>query len=673
MYEEEAYEYDRQRRQLYYDIYHQWPRDDEEVEFNEEDILMYQAEQKALNGYSEPENNEPNNSIVKDGEVVNKKQESKDWNEYTENTIETTPIEQVALDFVKRQAKLEILETNDWWLDIPIYYIEYQLTKFQQINLIEEYILRCIYEKDLKINTVNSICDVLKLDKVFVNYYLQKMIISGQIIKNNENLATYDLTNVGLKALETGEEQVALKTDKVCIAYKPSLGIQIYNNDFLQQSVHHLKDDEKVCNYELPLVEDDELTIGGVNSEWISTIAEKQGREFAAAGVGSTVLKITKVTKSSNNYFHLGEVWLHDALNLEVTGKIWDFQQKRWLPSLEKILPETKKVSLLNDFNNRIKETKQKELKSLLAKQTVNEKTKVIETLRGLDIRTEFLKCFNEADREMIIISPWINDYVVDDAMLKRFQNVVNKGAALYIGWGIAKNIEEQDKKPSDVLLEKINTIVNKEGYPAVYIYYIGNHHDKEVLVDEKYHMLGSFNWLSYRGEHNIRHESVNKIYDKGYVLSQRKVLESAFLEVLEHRLEDKECFSDINDTYRWFGAIIHLQEEKKKRKDIVLKAINDISNNNPEMLRHIITMYKKYKEKDFGFNILEQKWNEYNVRKREDAKKNMVPIKELVELLNCSKFDLLKVTKKIGIKNISAFSKEDAEKIIEAFEKLRK
>ena len=58
---------------------------------------------------------------------------------------------------------------------------------------------------------------------------------------------------------------------------------------------------------------------------------------------------------------------------------------------------------------------------------------------------------------------------------------------------------------------------------------------------------------------------------------------------------------------------------------------------------------------------------------KNENIKKNMIPRKELVELLNCSNFDLLKVTKMIGIKNISAFSKEDAEKIIEAFEKLRK
>ena len=611
------------------------------------------------------------NSETPETNGVNDTSQHIDWNEYDEAVIKNTPIEEVAVNFVKKQAKLEILETNDWWLPIPIYSIKYQLTKFRPINLIEEYILRCINEKELKLGNVDEMVEFLKIDEVFIKHCLQEMIENALIVKRENE--EYNLTEEGKTTLETGKEQVAIKSANLIFAYKPSLGIQIYDESLLLQANETLPENEKLCNYNLPIEENDNIRLENIDNNFIQTIAEKQGKEFSAAGKGSTVLKVVSVEKITDKFFHLGEVWLYDAINFEVTGKIWDFLQGRWLVGVEKYIPEEKKEQLYNDYKKRINEEKQKSLKTLWNRQLSNENNKIIETLRGSEIRKEFLKCFDEVNKEIIIVSPWINDHVVDAAMLKRFQNIVNRGAAVYIGWGIARNIEDQDKKPSNELMKQIKAIANEEGYPGIYIYYIGNHHDKEVLVDERYHMLGSFNWLSYRGEYNIRHESVNKIYDKGHVLAQRKILEKVFYEVLERELNDKSCFADINSIYRWFGAVIHLQEEKKARTELVLKAINDLASINSEALINVFSMYNKNKIKDFGYELLKQKRDEFVEKKKEEAKKNMIPRKELVELLNCSNFDLLKVTKMIGIKNISAFSKEDAEKIIEAFEKLRK
>ena len=677
---EEALE---KQRNYFYQIYGYLP-DDDDFEINEEDAYFYELEQNELRERNS--DSLDNTSSVVSREKNDDKDErpidQKGWNEYNEETIGQTPIEQIALKFVQAQAKLEILETNDWWLKIPIYKIEYQLTKFQQINLIEEYILRCLDETELGLDNVNAITDILKLDPVFVKYYLKKMLNNGQIVKTMlvSEFEKYKITDEGKRTLETGKEQIAIRTEDISLAYKPSLEYQIYNNKELLQATNNLDINEKLCAYELPVAGNDKLTVDVVNNEFITKIAEAQGKEFAAAGKGSTVLKIISVNQDTEKYFHFGEIWIYDALNLAVSGKIWDFQQERWVTKLENILPESKRNQLLEEYNERIAEERQKQLKTLLTKQASNEKTKIIETLRGLDIREAFLNCFNDADKEMIIISPWINDYVVDAVLLKRFQDVAEKGTALYIGWGIAKSIEEQDKKPTEQLMGKIKAITNKAGYPGVYIFYIGNHHDKEVLVDEKYHMLGSFNWLSYRGEYNIRHESVNKVYDKGHVLAQRKILEEVFYEVLEQELDNKQCFTDLNGICRWFGAVINLKEEKKKRTDLIVKAINELTDTSPEMLNDIFTMYNKCKIKDFGYEILKQKRDDFIEKKKEeerkkleDAKKNMVSIKKLTATLNCKSTELIKVAKKLDIKNISAFSKEDAQKIIDAFEKLKK
>lgn len=668
MMEREYEKSERRRRDYFYQVYGYAPPDDDDFEINEEDALMYEEERS----YRDSINNSNNARLTEETKKVrNNPLKEKDWLEYEDNSEVRTPIEEVALEFVKNQSKLEILETNDWWLPIPVYTIKYQLTKFQPINLIEEYVLRCINQKELKLDSIDEMIDTLRIDEVFIKPCLQEMISNGLIIKSETK--EYNLTEEGKTALETGKEQIAVKTEKLVFANKPSLGLQIYDENLLLQANETLPVNEKHCNYDLPIEDSDYINLENVDNNFIQTIAEKQGKEFSAAGKGSTVLKIVSVDKIADKYFHFGEVWIYDAINFEVEGKIWDFQQKRWLVNTNRILPKDKKKQLYNDYKTHVNEEKQKSLKTLLNKQLANVNNKVIETLRGPEIRTEFLKCFDEVNREIIIISPWINDHVVDAAMLKRFQNIVNRGAAVYIGWGIAKNIENQDKKPSNELMKQIYAIANKEGYPGIYIYYIGNHHDKEVLIDEKYHMLGSFNWLSYRGEYNIRHESVNKIYDKGHVLSQRKILEKVFYEVLERELNAKRCFTDMDSIYRWFGAIIHLQEEKKERTNLVIKAINELATVNSEALISLYSMYNKNKITDFGYDLLKQKRDEIVEKKKEDAKKNMVLRKELVELLNCSNFDLLKVTKMIGIKNISAFSKEDAEKIIKAFEKLRK
>ena len=245
MMEREYEKSERRRRDYFYQVYGYAPPDDDDFEINEEDALMYEEERS----YWDSINNSNNTRLTEETKKVsNNPLKEKDWLEYEDNSEVRTPIEEVALDFVKNQTKLEILETNDWWLPIPVYTIKYQLTKFQPINLIEEYVLRCINQKELKLDSIDEMIETLRIDEVFIKPCLQEMISNGLIIKSETK--EYNLTEEGKTALETGKEQIAVRTEKLVFANKPSLGLQIYDENLLLQANETLPVNEKHCNYD---------------------------------------------------------------------------------------------------------------------------------------------------------------------------------------------------------------------------------------------------------------------------------------------------------------------------------------------------------------------------------------------------------------------------------------
>lgn len=61
-----------------------------------------------------------------------------------------------------------------------------------------------------------------------------------------------------------------------------------------------------------------------------------------------------------------------------------------------------------------------------------------------------------------------------------------------------------------------------------VCLLYLGNKHEKEIVIDSEIHIAGSFNWLSYRGDYRPRGESIYYIQDTMIVKKQRDYWEKA-------------------------------------------------------------------------------------------------------------------------------------------------
>ncbi len=172
----------------------------------------------------------------------------------------------------------------------------------------------------------------------------------------------------------------------------------------------------------------------------------------------------------------------------------------------------------------------------------------IIELLRDEAIRPRFLEILNQATQAIFIVSPWITEQVVDEDFKRRLKDLAQRRVLVLLGWGIARHQSLEERAPSQALLESIQSIHTPDGVPAIAVWWLGNQHSKDILVDWSIHMTGSHNWLSYRGDRLPRGESTYYVTVPGPVQSALEYIEPLFADVAnaswssigEHHAESK-------------------------------------------------------------------------------------------------------------------------------------
>ena len=138
--------------------------------------------------------------------------------------------------------------------------------------------------------------------------------------------------------------------------------------------------------------------------------------------------------------------------------------------------------------------------------------------LRGGKISQELANILDSARHQVLIYSPWISARVINDRFIKRLQKLANKGVWILIGYGIAKSEKEEERPIPEQVKEKLQAVLTPEGVPAVQVFWLGGSHAKELIVDQKTHLLGSNNFLSFRASSGLWDESVYKVTIPGQV-----------------------------------------------------------------------------------------------------------------------------------------------------------
>lgn len=196
--------------------------------------------------------------------------------------------------------------------------------------------------------------------------------------------------------------------------------------------------------------------------------------------------------------------------------------------------------------------------------------------------------------------------------MINVLETFTAAGKTLYIAWGIAKRPELEDRAPAMNLLDRLFAIRHDDGTPVIFVRWFGNQHNKEIDIDRSKLLLGWFNWLSYRGDYNLRNESVIVTPDQPVISETIEHLKSKFLIALKQELPDllpsneQEKTSPLEfDRMRilnWMKELILLDsafEERKRLSDQLHQTV--LAGGDLRLAHELAQLWLNHRKEDFG------------------------------------------------------------------------
>lgn len=150
-----------------------------------------------------------------------------------------------------------------------------------------------------------------------------------------------------------------------------------------------------------------------------------------------------------------------------------------------------------------------------------------IDFLHDYEIRQVLLSTFRIAEHEIDIISPWVSKHAVNNELITEMENALKRGVSLKIIYGIDGSSDSSMKRKSEsqAIINDLSKRYKK--YGSKFKARLDNTHEKLLLCDDKYFLIGSYNLLSFGGDYkdDTRKEIMMYQETKPVILSLRNKL----------------------------------------------------------------------------------------------------------------------------------------------------
>lgn len=112
------------------------------------------------------------------------------------------------------------------------------------------------------------------------------------------------------------------------------------------------------------------------------------------------------------------------------------------------------------------------------------------------DHRPLLIRALNEVQNTVVIISPWIKRGGLNSEVLRLIEKAVKDGKRVIIGYGISEE-EDSDK----YVIDRLKGIATQKYKGILELKSLNNTHEKVLIMDNKFLVITSFNWLSFKGD----------------------------------------------------------------------------------------------------------------------------------------------------------------------------
>ncbi|MFW5961579.1 MAG: hypothetical protein ACOCRV_01095 [bacterium] len=448
------------------------------------------------------------------------------------------------------QEGYEILAVEYYSFPVKEIEVEYTVLERKELNLIEKHILRAAAELSPAAE-IKETAEILGLSENVVLDFSQKLAASGLLAENISRV---------LSITELGEKILLKTTEKIEKKKKLKLNYDIFSERYQAQLPFVGERDSNFIPVKLPYInweEADGFKREKITRELIRDISLENNQ----------IQQLKEITITAENLQPAAVILIYDVLKSELMFKVLSVEDGSILAEHQRLLnfelnpaffnkddaAEIRRENLfvedfsykfLSDlgleliteteaktenesyFNHDLAAKIKKEAEQNWAKKRGQNKSSKekdessdsksdffqAEYLTKEKIRPKYVELIEKSEQQILILSGWINDHTVDDVFIKRLQKAAQRGVLMLLGWGMNDNLEAEDRTKNEKMRKLLSRVKTPAGNQAVSLYWVGDQHQKEVIVDQKYHLLGSHNFLSYRGDHKrgykLRHES---------------------------------------------------------------------------------------------------------------------------------------------------------------------
>ena len=142
-----------------------------------------------------------------------------------------------------------------------------------------------------------------------------------------------------------------------------------------------------------------------------------------------------------------------------------------------------------------------------------------IEKIRGKNHLVTLESAIVDSQSTLYILSGWVSSAIIKGHVVSLIKKALERGVNTYIGYGYEFKGEHKRSKNAEEALKTLEQIkIEADSRGKLYINEFPNH-EKIILVDNKYIICGSNNWLSNRYFFNS--ENSYKIFDQQLVISE--------------------------------------------------------------------------------------------------------------------------------------------------------
>ena len=490
------------------------------------------------------------------------------------------------VDEIEAQSpSLSVLAARQFRYSLRQTPVEINIKEPRQFNVLEEFIIRAAIEFQPS-PTEDELASVLGLDSVFI----QSTTATLRSLQTLSATSSITVTPEGRSFYEKGSVPQPPYPVQLNAITDPLSDKITFQAESLNETVINLPD---LADF---------ITIDNTITDISVLPLEEIQKSIQASGLALHVPEEGKIVTSFKVVASTQQIWrkislfvifdaLEDKLSIQIrNGKQILESASNWLEVLHtegkislqalcQLSTETiyfEREAILKQKNTeteaRLENIRQKTLEnSAKSSEKVDNSTVGGEALQLRDgqISQAFSEVLNLAKSQVLIYSPWVNQSVVNEKFLTFLQKLANRGVWILIGHGIARRQEDEDKPIPIEVEKKLRAIKTPDGLPLVQVFWLGDSHVKEVIVDKKIHLCGSHNWLSYRGDYLPRGESVYKVTIPHQVQEAYEFLANRFQnhaqKLWENALENRDSKLAVESLYVW-GAL--------GMEDIALKKI---------------------------------------------------------------------------------------------------